>query len=254
MPQPYAASEAWAGGHRGLAPRAPTNSCMDAPTKSGPGHTGKGAGPTAGGYENFHSKETSAPDCLQSIAGAFPCKAVLHKCAVCSHPAEPQSHVQCSCPVLKEARIRAHHNLAQRLWKGIRDASKWWIVTKEQTVTGLQGLPQPKEFIPKWQRAWDELTDLQLVGEGEDMDPSCSLCYCYCCEDCCSRCDLHARYTCGTDSDLGYGCRWPCYVDTCCPHHSHHLYCPYCCSHYHRGCHHCCLGFCHHHCCSCCCC
>ncbi len=61
MPQPYAASEAWAGGHRGLAPRAPTNSCMDAPTKSGPGHTGKGAGPTAGGYENFHSKETSAP-------------------------------------------------------------------------------------------------------------------------------------------------------------------------------------------------
>jgi hypothetical protein len=28
-------------------------------------------------------------------------------------------------------RIRAHHNLAQRLWKGIRDASKGWIITTE---------------------------------------------------------------------------------------------------------------------------
>ena len=55
---------------------------------------------------------------LQSIAGAFPCNAVLHKwgvvpsaaCALCGHPAETQSHIQCLCPALKEARIRAHHN------------------------------------------------------------------------------------------------------------------------------------------------
>ncbi len=111
-------------------------------------------------------------------AGAFPCNAVLHKwgiapspaCALCGHPAETQSHVQCSCPVLKETRIRAHHNLAQRLWKGIRDASKGWIITTEQTVAGLQGLQQPEELIPEWQCAWDELTDLKLDGEGEDMD------------------------------------------------------------------------------------
>jgi hypothetical protein len=118
---------------------------------------------------------------LQSIAGAFPWNAVLHKwgiapspaCALCGHPAETQSHAQCSCPVLKEARIRAHHNLAQRLWKGIRDASKGWIITTEQTVAGLQGLqglPQPQELIPEWHRALDELADLLLVGEGEDMD------------------------------------------------------------------------------------
>jgi hypothetical protein len=39
---------------------------------------------------------------LQSIAGAFPCNAVLHKWgkvpsdayALCSHPAEMQSHIQ----------------------------------------------------------------------------------------------------------------------------------------------------------------
>ncbi len=84
---------------------------------------------------------------LQSMAGSFQCNAVLHKwakapsavCTPCSHPAETQSHVQCLCPALKEARIQAHHNLAQRLWKGIRDASKGWIITVELTVTGLQG-------------------------------------------------------------------------------------------------------------------
>ncbi len=57
--------------------------------------------------------------------------------------------VQYSCPVFKEARIRAHHNLAKRLWKGIRDASKGWIITTEQTVAGLQGLTQPEELIPE---------------------------------------------------------------------------------------------------------
>jgi hypothetical protein len=53
---------------------------------------------------------------------------------------------------------------------GIRDASKGWIITTEQTVAGLQSLPQPEKFIPEWQRAWDKLTDLKLDGEGEDMD------------------------------------------------------------------------------------
>jgi hypothetical protein len=121
------------------------------------------------------SISTAKKQVLQSIAGAFPCNAVLHKwgiapsaaCSLCRHPVETQSHVQCSCPVLKEARIRAHHNLAQRLWKGIRDASKGWIITVEQTVAGLQGLQQPEALIDDWQRAWDEITDMQLDGEEE---------------------------------------------------------------------------------------
>jgi hypothetical protein len=55
---------------------------------------------------------------LQSIAEAFPCNAVLHKwgvvpsaaCSIriCCHAAERQSHIQCLCPALKEAWIRAH--------------------------------------------------------------------------------------------------------------------------------------------------
>jgi hypothetical protein len=98
---------------------------------------------------------------LQSIAGAVPCNTVLHKwgiapspaCALCCHPAETQSHVQCSCPALHEARIRAHHNIAQGLWKGIKAATKGWTLTAEQTVAGLQGLQQPEELITEWQRA-----------------------------------------------------------------------------------------------------
>ena len=94
---------------------------------------------------------TAKKQVLQSMAGAFPCNAVLHKwgiapsaaCSLCGHPVETQSHVQCLWPALKEARIRAHHNLAHRLWKGIRDASKGWIITVEQTVAGLQGMQQP---------------------------------------------------------------------------------------------------------------
>jgi hypothetical protein len=118
---------------------------------------------------------TAKKQVLQSIAGSFPCNAVLHKwkivqsaaCALCGHPRETQSHIQCSCPALKEARIRAHHNLAQTLWKGILGATKQWVITVEQTVSGLLGLAQPEEHIDVWQRAWDEISDLDLEGEGD---------------------------------------------------------------------------------------
>ena len=121
---------------------------------------------------------TAKKQVLQSIAGAFPGNAVLHKwrivsspaCTLCGHPAETQSHIQCLCPALKEARIRAHHNIAKRLWQGIRAAAKGWVITTEQTVAGLQGLPQPAERIDDWQRAWDEMTDVHLEGEGWETD------------------------------------------------------------------------------------
>ena len=113
---------------------------------------------------------------FQSIAAEFPFNALLHKwgmvssaaCTFCGAPAETQSHIQCLCPALKDARIRAHRNLAQRLWKGISDASKHFHICVEQTVDGLRGLPQPEEQIQEWQLAWDELTDVQLeVQEGD---------------------------------------------------------------------------------------
>ncbi len=37
-------------------------------------------------------------------------------------------------------------------------------------VSALEGALQTEELIPEWQRAWDELTDLKLDGEGVDSD------------------------------------------------------------------------------------
>ena len=126
---------------------------------------------------------TAKKQVLQSIAGAFPCNAVLHKwgivpsaaCALCGHPAETQSHIQCLCPALKEARIRAHHNMAHRLWKGIQASTKGWVIAIEQTVAGLQGLPQPEARLDEWQRAWDEVTDVHLEGEREQSDTDAAI-------------------------------------------------------------------------------
>jgi hypothetical protein len=91
-------------------------------------------------------------------------------CALCGHPAETQSHIQCLCPVLKEAQIQAHHNMAHRLLKGIEDSTDGWIIVTEQTVEGLQGLPQQEEQIDSWQRTWDEVTDELLEGEEGPAD------------------------------------------------------------------------------------
>jgi hypothetical protein len=126
---------------------------------------------------------TAKKQVLQSIAGAFPCNAVLHKwgivpsaaCALCGHAAETQSHIQCLCPALKEARIRAHHNMAHRLWKGIQASTKGWVIAIEQTVAGLQGLPQPEARLDEWQRAWDEVADVHLEGEGEQSDTDAAI-------------------------------------------------------------------------------
>jgi hypothetical protein len=67
----------------------------------------------------------------------------------------------------QEARILAHDNLAKRLWNGIKPASKRWTIALEQTVAELQGLPQPEEIIAVRQRAWDEIADVHLDGEGK---------------------------------------------------------------------------------------
>ena len=53
---------------------------------------------------------TAKKQVLQSIAGAFPGNAVLYQwrivqsaaCALCGHPTEAQSHIQCSCPALRK--------------------------------------------------------------------------------------------------------------------------------------------------------
>ena len=38
----------------------------------------------------------------------------------------------------------------------IMAVTKEWVITTEQTVESLLGLPQPEEQKNEWQRAWDE--------------------------------------------------------------------------------------------------
>ncbi len=40
----------------------------------------------------------------------------------------------------------------------------------EQTVAGLLGLPQPEDRLGEWQRAWAEIEDMHLEGEGDPAD------------------------------------------------------------------------------------
>jgi hypothetical protein len=66
-----------------------------------------------------------------------------------------------------EARVRTHDNIAHRLGRGIRDASRGWTTVTEQTVAaGLLGLPQPEDRLGEWQRVWvrlwDEIEDMHL--------------------------------------------------------------------------------------------
>ena len=45
-----------------------------------------------------------------------------------------------------------------------------WTIVTEQTVAGLLGLPQSEDRLGEWQRAWDEIEDMHLDGEGDPAD------------------------------------------------------------------------------------
>ena len=114
---------------------------------------------------------------LQTLAGAFPCNALLHRwklrasgsCDLCACPAETQAHIQCVCPALKRARIAAHHHLAGTIFDFISSAGQGWRVYRELTLAGLQGLPVPEHSMIDWYHKCDELTDgnLETATEAE---------------------------------------------------------------------------------------
>ena len=70
---------------------------------------------------------------FQSLASTYPCNAVLFKWpggrlpspvgTLCCDDKEPLSHVQCICPALQDARMRAHHNLVTLLLGRLGQAS-----------------------------------------------------------------------------------------------------------------------------------
>ncbi len=53
---------------------------------------------------------------------------------------------------------------------GQMGAAKKWVITVEQTMAGLQGLPQHEARIGDWRRACDKMTDAHMVGEDAQAD------------------------------------------------------------------------------------
>ncbi len=85
---------------------------------------------------------TAKKQVRQSIAGAFPCNAVLHKWGRCprwpvlslrspSRDAEPHP-ISLSCPQGGQDRDPPQHG--PRLLKGIKDSTRGWTMVTEQTV------------------------------------------------------------------------------------------------------------------------
>ena len=117
---------------------------------------------------------------LQSLAGMYPGNAILYKwklapspaCTLCGSPAETMAHIQCICPALKEARImsriRAHHNLLERLWKRLWQTSTRFVIHREMTVESLRGIEAPLDCRDEWQRALDELIDSDMASQEEE--------------------------------------------------------------------------------------
>jgi len=117
---------------------------------------------------------------LQAVGNTFPCQAVLFRwqkaqsaaCLLCGHPVETVAHIQCLCPALKDARIRAHHNLAGMLWQRVERLQSKWQVVREITVAGLLGLQAPVDRRDEWCRAWDALHDEALEVTGDAVGPA----------------------------------------------------------------------------------
>ncbi len=109
-----------------------------------------------------HSAETQSHICSASVwhlrrpdpgtpqHGVYPSIAMTHPLVECPATA-------CGTPQHGTQAVAGH-------------STKGWVIAIEQTVAGLQGLPQPKNQLDEWQRAWDEVADGHLEGEGDQSD------------------------------------------------------------------------------------
>ena len=104
---------------------------------------------------------------LQTLAGTYPCRSLLHRwgradsaqCPLCGALSESQSHIQCLCPSLEEARIAAHHQIARCLWTAIehggRSMQSNFTMAPETQVDAIRELAPP-HLASSWDRIWAE--------------------------------------------------------------------------------------------------
>jgi hypothetical protein len=110
---------------------------------------------------------------LPTLAGVFPCRALLHRwgkapspqCLLCGQGNDTVAHIQCWCPILKEARIAAHHAIAARILLMLQTQfNSQWHFHPELAVSSLRAIDVPLDLHGPWHRMVDEL------DEADDTD------------------------------------------------------------------------------------
>jgi len=113
---------------------------------------------------------------MQTIAGVFPCRALLHRwgkapspqCLLCNGATETVAHSQCYCPALKNARISAHHAIAGRILRMLQThAAGRWQFHPGLSVGRLRAIDVPLDLYDAWNRMVDELEERDM-----DVDPT----------------------------------------------------------------------------------
>lgn len=116
---------------------------------------------------------------MQTIAGLFPCRALLFKwgkstspqCPLCGGETETVAHIQCRCPMLKDARIAAHHAIAARIFEFIRVHSIGrWQIHVETPVSSLRAIDVPLDLYDTWNRMVDDLEEVDSNVDSTDLN------------------------------------------------------------------------------------
>ena len=116
---------------------------------------------------------------LQTIAGMFPCRALLHRwgkapspqCLLCGGESETVAHVQCWCPALREARIAAHHAIAARILTMLKTHSIGrWQFHAELAVGSLRAIDVPLDMYDAWNNMVDALEEMAPDDDMADVE------------------------------------------------------------------------------------
>ena len=115
---------------------------------------------------------------LQTIAGTYPGRALLHKwgraespkCPLCGAQAESQCHIQSLCPRLEGARTAAHHQVARCLWAEIERRQRGprddFTLVPETQVSDIRDIA-PARCSSSWDQLWARFFD----PTGAPLDP-----------------------------------------------------------------------------------
>jgi len=116
---------------------------------------------------------------MQTVAGMFPCRAILYKwnkapspkCLLCNGENETIAHIQCWCPALKDARILAHHAIANVIFQLLRTLAVGnWVLLSETPVHALRAIDVPQDLYDPWNRMVDVLEEAVSDEERTDED------------------------------------------------------------------------------------